>query len=110
VQQFGGRRTRVINRGLFVRHSIAGIEPDSFVILMVVIGLTVIPTQFRWAFDIAGLVELVVGYTLLRLLYQYEPRAFVKYRNFNTWRGVFRAKPPMIAGIPRPPKRNNVKV
>ncbi len=109
LQQLPAPRERVINRGLFVRNSIAGIEPDAFVLLGVMIGLTIIPSHFRLTSDLEGLAEGFIGYGLLRLLYQYEPRPFFKYRNFNSWRGVFRAKPPMIAGKPRTLKRKKAK-
>jgi type IV secretory pathway TrbD component len=96
-------REHVINRGIFQRTTIAGIESDAFVLLVLFTGLCFVPViislRAMWMYGFLGLLVFGVGYAGLRIVYRLDPRFFVKFRSFMLWNTTFRARPALIACV-----------
>jgi hypothetical protein len=96
-----GPREHVINRGIFQRTTIAGIESDAFVLLIVFTTLCFVPAIINmrgmWMYIIVGLGVFAVGYLGLRIVYRIDARFFVKFRGFMLWNAIFRARPATVA-------------
>lgn len=95
------QREHSINRGLFQRSKIGGIEADAFVLLVLFTLAFFVPVllSFRkmWWFAIVGIAFFATSYFLLRWLFKIDPRFFVKIRHFFRWNAFFRARPSLIA-------------
>lgn len=104
-----GPREHAINRGLFQRSKIAGIESDAFVLTMLATVAFFVPALLNlrkmWWFALVGVAFFAVAYFLLRWLYKIDPRFFVKIRHFFRWHAYFRARPSLIAEGSRIAKR-----
>lgn len=95
------QREHTINRGLFQRSKIGGVEADAFVLLCLFTVAFFIPVllSFRkmWWFGLVGAAFFATAYFLLRWLYKIDPRFFAKIRHFFRWNAFFRARPSLIA-------------
>ncbi len=95
------QREHPINRGLFQRSKIAGIEADAFVLLVLFTIAFFVPVLLNprkmWWYAVVGAAFFAVSYFLLRWLYKIDPRFFVKIRHFFRWNAFYRARPSLIA-------------
>jgi hypothetical protein len=96
-------REHAINRGLFQRTTIGGIEADSFVLLVLLTAASVLPVFMNlrkmWWFFSVPIFVFGAGYLGLSLLFRMDPRFFAKIRHFFRWNSTFRARPSMIASV-----------
>jgi hypothetical protein len=108
-----GQREHAINRGLFQRSKIAGIEADAFVLLVLFTAGFFLPPLLNprkmWWYALVGIAFFGINYFLLRWLFKTDPRFFVKIRHFFRWNSFFRARPSLIAERARIEKTSRKK-
>jgi type IV secretory pathway TrbD component len=100
-----GPREHTINRGIFQRTMICGIESDAFVMLVFFTALCLIPAVINmramWMYLLLGPAVFGVGYIALRVVYRIDPRFFGKFRSFMLWNTTFRARPALTQNASR---------
>ena len=101
-----GPREHIINRGIFQRTVIAGIEADAFVLLVIFTAMCFVPAIINlrgmWTYIFLGMGVFALGYIGLRIVYRIDPRFFVKFRSYMLWNTTFRARPVVTARARKP--------